>query len=39
MLYTPLSMEELRVTFQLIVESYNYVTGRDLRAADFYTAD
>ena len=39
MLYTPLSMEELDVTFQLIVESYNHVTGQRLKAADFHTAD
>ena len=35
MLFTPQSMEELEVTFQLIVESYNYVTGETLVAADF----
>ena len=35
MLYTPLSMEELEITFQLIVESYNHVTGQNLQAADF----
>ncbi|MEM8859380.1 MAG: luciferase family protein [Chloroflexota bacterium] len=35
MLYTPLSMEELDVTFQLIVESYNHVTGDTLEASDF----
>ena len=28
MLYTPLSMEELEVVFQLVVDSYNHVTGR-----------
>lgn len=32
MLYTPLDMEELDVIFQLIVDSYNYVTGRSIRA-------
>ena len=35
MLYTPITMEELEVTFQLIVESYNHVTGENLQAADF----
>ena len=34
MLYTPQSMEELAVTFNLILESYNFVTGRDLSMAD-----
>ena len=35
MLYTPLTMEELEITFQLIVESYNHVTGQELQASDF----
>ena len=35
MLFTPQSMDELDVTFQLIVESYNHVTGRAVRASDF----
>ncbi len=35
MLYTPLSMEELDITFQLIVESYNHVTGQTVQALDF----
>ena len=30
MLYTPRSLEELDVVFQLIVESYGFVTGRDV---------
>lgn len=30
MLYTPQDQPELDVVWQLIVESYNYVTGRDL---------
>ncbi len=34
MLYTPQSMQELSVTFQLIVESYNYVTGKNLGVVD-----
>ena len=32
MLYTPSNMDELEVTFQLIVDGYNFVTGRDLLA-------
>ncbi|KAA3663402.1 MAG: phospholipase [Chloroflexi bacterium] len=35
MLFTPQSMEELDITFQLIVESYNHVTGQTVQAADF----
>ena len=35
MLYTPQSMEELDITFQLIVESYNFVTGQSVQASDF----
>lgn len=35
MLYTPQSMEELEITFQLIVESYNHVTGQSIQASDF----
>lgn len=35
MLFTPQSMTELDVTFQLIVESYNHVTGRTVQASDF----
>ena len=36
MLYTPQSMEELDVTFQLIVDWYNYVTGQNIQATDYY---
>lgn len=36
MLYTPQSFDELDVTFQLIVEGYNYVTRRRLSATDYY---
>ena len=36
MLYTPQSLEELNVTFQLIVDSFNYVTGQGLIATDYY---
>lgn len=35
MLYTPQSMVELDITFQLIVESYNYITGQNVQAATF----
>ena len=36
MLYTPQSMEELDVTFQLIVDGYNFVTGQKIKAIDYY---
>ena len=36
MLYTPQSIEELNVTFQLIIDGYNYATGQDLIATDYY---
>lgn len=36
MLYTPQSIDELNVTFQLIVDAYNYVTGQNLLATDYY---
>lgn len=32
MLYTPRTMQELDVIFQLIVDSYNFVTGRAVNA-------
>lgn len=35
MLFTPQSMEELDIAFQLIVESYNYVTGQTVQASDY----
>ena len=34
MLYTPRTLEELDVIFQLIVDSYNFVTGRKVNAAE-----
>ena len=34
MLYTPQSLDELAVTMRLIVESYNFVTGRNIDPAD-----
>lgn len=36
MLYTPQSMEELDWIFQLIVDGFNYVTGQNLIATDYY---
>ena len=36
MLYTPQTIAELNIVFQLIVEAYNYVTGQDVEATDFY---
>ncbi|MBI3286846.1 MAG: phospholipase [Chloroflexi bacterium] len=38
MLYTPRMMEELDVVFQLIVDSYNFVTGRGVNAAEIAEA-
>lgn len=35
MLFTPQTMEELDVTFQLILDGYNFVTGKNLRAEAF----
>ncbi len=34
MLYTPLDMDELDVIFQLVVDSYNYVTSRQADATE-----
>ena len=38
MLYTPQTLEELDVIFQLVVDSYNFVTGRSVNAAEFGAA-
>lgn len=38
MLYTPRTMEELDVIFQLVVNSYNDVTGRAVNAAEIARA-
>jgi phospholipase/carboxylesterase len=38
MLYTPLDMKEVDVVFQLIVDSYNFVTGRTVNAMDITAA-
>ena len=35
MLYTPQSMQELDVTFELIVDSYHFVTGQNIQASDY----
>ncbi len=35
MLFTPQSMDELAITFRLIVESYTHVTGQAVQASDF----
>jgi len=34
MLYTPRTLEELDVIFQLVVDSFNFVTGRAVNAAE-----
>ena len=34
MLYTPLDMDELDVIFELVVDSYNFITGRNLLTED-----
>ncbi len=34
-LFTPQPMDELAVTFRLVVEAYNYVTERDVQAGDY----
>ena len=35
MLYTPQSMEDLEVIFQLVVDGYNYVTGKSVLVKDY----
>lgn len=37
MLYTPRTMAELDVIFELVVDSYNFVTGRTVEATGCYT--
>ena len=34
MIYTPVSKDELEVIFQLVLGSYNFVTGRDVASVD-----
>lgn len=36
MLYTPQTLEELNVIFQLIVDGFNFTTGKKLVATDYY---
>lgn len=36
MLFTPQTPDHLDVTFQLIVDGYNFVTGQDLNAVEFH---
>ena len=36
LLYTPRSMEDLDVIFQLIVDSYNFITGQNIQATDYH---
>ncbi len=38
MLYTPRTIDDLDVIFQLIVDSYNFVTGRTESASDYVRA-
>jgi hypothetical protein len=38
MLYTPQNTAEVEVIFQLVVDPYNFVTGRNIRAADHAAA-
>jgi len=35
LLFKPQSMAELEIIFGLVIESYNHVTGRDIRAEDY----
>ena len=35
MLYTPQTFDELETVFQLVVDSYNFVTGQSLQASEF----
>lgn len=37
MLYTPLDLDELEVVFGLILDSYNFVTGRNLSPEDVFS--
>ena len=39
MLYTPLDILELDTIFQLVVDSYNYVTGRNVKVEDIVPTD
>jgi hypothetical protein len=35
MIFTPQSMSELDIVFQLVIESYNHVTGQTIQASDY----
>jgi hypothetical protein len=35
MLFTPSTMAEMEVTFQLVLDGYNFVVGTDLQAEDY----
>ena len=35
LIFTPRTKAEMEVVFQLIVESYNYMTGRSIKPADY----
>ena len=37
MLYTPLDLDELDVVFGLILDSYNFVTGQNLRPENVFS--
>jgi phospholipase/carboxylesterase len=39
MLYTPLDMAELDVIFELVLDSYNYVTGREMTMSEVLKLD
>lgn len=39
MLYTPLDMAELEVIFGLVLDSYNYVTGREVKMSEILKLD
>jgi hypothetical protein len=34
-IFTPQSMSELDIVFQLVIESYNHVTGKTIQASDY----
>ena len=38
MIYTPLTFEELESVIQMVVDSYNFVTGQDLAVSDLGTS-
>lgn len=34
LIYTPQTMDELRIVFQLVIESYNHITGKKIRMSN-----